>query len=182
MDNGASSYHRFLEGDESGFDELLDLYQDNLIFFINRFVHNLTVAEDLAEDSFLELLIHKQRFNFKTSLKTYLFTIGRNKALNYLKHESKFRSVSLEDASRELSDLTSLEESVLSEERKRLVNSAINELKDDYRAVIHLVYFEDLSYEEAARVLKKNKKQTENLVCRARNALRITLGKEGVEL
>ena len=74
MDNGASSYRRFLDGDKNAFDEILDLYRESLIFFINRFVHNLDTAEDLAADSFAELLVNPKRFNFSCSLKTYLFT------------------------------------------------------------------------------------------------------------
>ena len=61
MDNGASSYRRFLAGDETAFDEILDLYRENLIFFINRFVRDTAAAEDLAIDAFLELLVHKNR-------------------------------------------------------------------------------------------------------------------------
>ena len=102
MDNGAGSYHRFLDGDDSAFDEILDLYRESLIFFINRFVHNPAAAEDLAIDVFMDLIIHKGRYNFQTSLKTYLFMIGRSRALNYLKHERKLRMVELCDAEKEI--------------------------------------------------------------------------------
>lgn len=182
MDNGASSYRRFLDGDESGFDEILDLYQDSLLFFINRYVHNLTVAEDLAEDSFLELLIHKHRYNFHTSLKTYLFIIGRNKALNYLKHQSKLPFEDIENTEIQAVDTLSLEERILNDERKRALNAAMEDLSDDYRVVIHLVHFEDLSYEEAAKVMNKSRKQIENLVYRAKGSLKNTLVKEGFPL
>lgn len=87
MDNGASSYRRFLEGDQSAFDEILILYKDHLIFFLNGFVHNLTVAEDLAADAFAYLLLHPKRYDFSVSLKTYLFMIGRSRALDWLRHE-----------------------------------------------------------------------------------------------
>jgi len=50
------------------------------------------------------------------------------------------------------------------------------------REVIHLIYFENLSYEEAAKVMKKNKKQIDNLLYRAKSALRTILGKEGEQL
>ena len=65
MDNGESSYRRFLDGDNDAFGEILDLYRENLIFFINRTVNDLAVAEDIAADSFAELIIHKRRFGFK---------------------------------------------------------------------------------------------------------------------
>ena len=50
MDNGASSYRRFLEGDLSAFEEIIDTYKDSLIFFINRYVSDLDLAEDIAAD------------------------------------------------------------------------------------------------------------------------------------
>ena len=45
MDNGASSYRRFLQGDESGLTDIVNMYGDNLMLFINSFVNNLTLAE-----------------------------------------------------------------------------------------------------------------------------------------
>ncbi|MCR5485088.1 MAG: RNA polymerase subunit sigma-24, partial [Clostridiales bacterium] len=85
MDNGASSYRRFLEGDNDAFTEIVKLYRENLIFFINRYVHDLDSAEDISEDVFVELLVHKHRYNFKTSFKTYLFSIARHKAIDHVR-------------------------------------------------------------------------------------------------
>ena len=48
------------------------------------------------------------------------------------------------------------------------------------QTAVHLVYFEDLTYEDAARVMKKNKKQVANLLYRAKEKLRAILGKDGV--
>ena len=50
MDNGESSYRRFLDGENDAFGEILDMYRENLIFFINRTVNDLAVAEDIAAD------------------------------------------------------------------------------------------------------------------------------------
>ena len=47
------------------------------------------------------------------------------------------------------------------------------------RAVVHLIYFEEMTYAEAAKVMKKTVKQVDNLLYRAKKALRITLGKDG---
>ena len=46
MDNGASSYRRYLEGDQTAFDEIMGLYRNSLTFFINRFVHDMDAAEE----------------------------------------------------------------------------------------------------------------------------------------
>ena len=50
MDNGASSYRRFLDGDENGLVEIIRDYKDGLIFYLNGFTQNIYVAEELAEE------------------------------------------------------------------------------------------------------------------------------------
>lgn len=56
MDNGASSYRRFCnEGDDSGLVEIIVNYRDGLILYLNSFVGNIHIAEELAEDTFVLL-------------------------------------------------------------------------------------------------------------------------------
>ena len=76
-------------------------------------------------------------------------------------------------------DEKTLEEIVLADERKRTVHSAIAKLSEDMRVVIHLIYFEEMTYDEAAKVMKKNRKQVDNLLYRAKKELRIILGEDG---
>lgn len=177
MDNGESSYRRFLNGDDRAFSEIIELHKDNLIFFINRYVRNIAVAEELAEDVFAELLIHKRRYNFKTSLKTYIFTIGRNKAVSYVRKCVRHPECAYEYIENE-SDRRSLEDEFIQKERERELHKALDKLNEDYRTVLHLIYFEEMSYANAAKVMKKNTKQIENLVYRARNTLKKELEKE----
>lgn len=179
MDNGENSYRRFLDGDNSAFGEIIDLYRESLIFFINRTVSNLSVAEDIAADSFAELIIHKNRFNFKSSLKTYLFTIARNKAVSYVRHSSRFVLCDIDDCTELSDEYSSFEREIEKDEQKAMVNTALYLLKDDYKVALHLVYFENLSYADAAKVMKKSPKQVENLLYRARIALKNELEKRG---
>ena len=179
MDNGASSYRRYLNGDEEAFREIVQEYFDNLVFFIDQYVHDYSAAEDIALDAFTQLIVNKHRYNFKVSLKTYLFMIGRSRALDYIKHKSKINIVGLSEASELAAVGPSLEEMILADERKCTVNAALKQLNDDLRVVVHLIYFEDLTCDEAARIMKKNRKQVYNLLYRAKNALRTILGEEG---
>ena len=181
MDNGASSYRRFLDGDESAFDEIMKELFDNLVFFIDRYVHDIHAAEDIAIDTFSDLVVNRHRYNFKVTLKTYLFMLGRSRALNYIKHRKVIDFVELSEADK-MPEQETLEEIVLVDERKRVVNNALCALSDDMRVVIHLIYFEGLSYDEAAKVMKKNRKQVDNLLYRAKKELRIILGKDGEHL
>ncbi|MCH5279740.1 MAG: RNA polymerase sigma factor [Christensenellaceae bacterium] len=184
MDNGASSYRRYLDGDESAFVEVQKLYFDNLTFFINRYVKDLAAAEDIAIDTMVDLIVHRYRYNFKTSLKTYLFSIGRHKAIDYLRHHRKTTFVDLSEADgfgigSSDAEHDMLEETVLADERRRIVNAALDKLPENMRIAVHLVYFEGLTYADAARVMKKNRKQIDNLLYRAKAELRSIIGKEG---
>ncbi len=179
MDHGACSYRRFLDWDESAFDEIMKELFHGLVFFVDRYVHDVHAAEDIAIDAVSDLIVHKHRYNFKVSLKTYLYMIGRSRALDYLKHRKVIAFTELSEAAEVSSEEKTLEEQVLTEERKRVVNTAIADLPEDMRVVIHLIYFEEMTYEEAAKVMKKNRKQVDNLLYRAKKELRILLGEDG---
>lgn len=176
MDNGASSYRRFLDGDESAFDEIMQELFTGLVFFVNRYVHDVHAAEDIAIDAFSDLIVHKHRYNFKVTLKTYLFTIGKNRALDYIRHRKVIDSAQIYETDISEDEKT-LEETVLADEQKRIINAAVSQLPEDMRIVIHLIYFEDMTYEQAAKVMKKNTKQIDNLLYRAKKELRTILRK-----
>ena len=178
MRNGESSYRRFLCGEQDAFDEIVRQYFDSLILFINRYVRDIHVAEDIAIDSFAYILANKRKYNFKVRFKTYLFMIGRCRALNYIKHNKLIKLVALEEAENVSLELKTLEDTVIDNELKSLVNIALAQLPDNMRLAVHLVFFEDLSYAQTAKVLNKNKKQIDNLLYRAKCILREKLGKD----
>ena len=173
MENCESSYRRFLAGDEAAFDEILDACKDSLIFFLCRYVKSVAIAEEIAADTFALLIVKPDRYDFSVSLKTWLFTVGRNRALDYLRRQNLRRILPLEEAI-ELpgSDEDDPEALFLQKERDIALHRAMDRLKPEYQTALHLVYFENLSYEETGRVLKKSRKQIENLVYRGKNALR----------
>lgn len=179
IDHGAACWRRYLDGDESGFDELLKTHRDSLTFFLYRYVHDESIAEDLCVDTFMELLLHRHRYNFKIPLKNYLFIIARSRAVDYLRHAKKFATVELSEAENETADNYTPEEILLKNEQSRALSRAMKELPDEMQIAMHLVYIEELSYKEAAKVMKLNPKQVDNLLTRAKSTLRTTLSKEG---
>ena len=178
MDNGASSYRRFLDGDESAFEDIMKSLFRGLVFFIDGFVHDTHAAEDIAIDTFSDLVVHRHRYNFKVSLKTYLYMVGRSRALDYIKHRKVIEFTELSEV-QDIADEEDLEEAVLTDERKRLVHAAVGKLPQEMRVAVHLIYFDEMTYEEAAKVMRKNRKQVDNLLYRAKKELRVILGKDG---
>lgn len=177
MDRGEGSYRRYLEGDETAFEEIVKDLRDPLTNFIFGYTRDLQAAEDVAIDVFAYLAAER-RFNFKVSLKTYLFMLGRSRAIDYLRKRKRQASVELSSVEDYVSEGYAIEEEILLDERKRTVHSAISRLPEKMRTAIYLVYFEDMSYKDAARVMKLSKKQIDNLLYRAKAELRTIIGED----
>ncbi len=179
MDNGASSYRRFLDGDDKGIVELVGDYKDGLILYLNGYVNNIFIAEDLAEDTFFKLMVKKPKYSGKSTFKSWLYAIGRNVAIDFIRHNSKLLDTPIEDMENYLTEEESFERAYIKEEHKITVHKVLSKLAPDYRAVLWLVFFEGLSSKEAATALKKNDRQIKNLLYRAKQSLKSELEKEG---
>ena len=191
MDNGACSYRRFLDGDDEGVVAIIRDYKVGLSLFLNRYVHNVHIAEELAEETFFRILIKKPRFVKKGSFKTWLYTIGRNTAVNYMKRAKRTLYTNFEDRLN-LEDIANfgdiecfsgeenaLEQAYIREEEKIVVHRALARINPDYGRVLYLKFFEELKNDEIATILKKNKRQIENLIYQSKRALKLELDKEG---
>ena len=178
MDNGASSYRRFLDGDDEGMVEIIRDYKDGLILYLNGYVSNIFVAEELMEDTFVKLVTKKPKYTAKYAFKTWLYTIGRNLAINHLRRRKRAATVSLDDVADWLLEEESVERAYLKEEQKIALHHAMRSLKPEYRQVLYLTYFDGFSNADAARTMNKRTRQIENLVYRAKQALKAQLEKE----
>ena len=178
MDNGALNYRRFLDGDDQGMEELVRCYKDGLLLYLNSYINDLSIAEDCVQDTFIKLATKKPRFKGKSSFKTWLYTIGRNMALYYIR-KNKINSYELIDEYEKMSAETDLEKDYLIEEQKIALHRILYTLKEEYRRVLYLAYFEDFSNTEISRIMGKSSKQTENLIYNAKKTLRSELEKEG---
>lgn len=176
--SGEDKYRLFLNGDEDAFEGIMREYFDGLIFFINRYVNDPHAAEDIAIDVFAYIAENRRKYNFKVSLKTYIYMIGKSRALNLIKHRKRHAAEELHEyiSAEDLSP----ENAFLKSEQARILNAALLNLPPDMRAAVHLVYFEGLSYKETAEILKKSAKQVDNLLCRAKAAMRKKLEKEDI--
>ncbi len=159
-------YREFLLGNKEAFEEIVLRYKDKLIYFIARYVKTIEIAEDLAQDTFVYVLVNKKEYDFKYSLKTYLYTIAKCRAWNYLKREKKI--VRLTD---EYYDIQDIEEEIFQKETIESLKENIKKLKPEYQSAIYLADLEDLSYKEISKILDKSMPQVKVLIHRARKAL-----------
>ena len=179
MDNGENSYRRYIAGDDSGLAQIIKEYKDGLTLYINGYVNNVFVAEELMEETFFKLATKKPRFMGKSSFKTWLFAIARNTALDYLRNKVKIFSENIDDCDFLLTEENSVESDYLKKEQNIILHRAMRRLKPEYFQVLYLIFLEDFTNEQAALIMKKNKRQIENLIYRAKGALKSEILKEG---
>ena len=172
----AEFYKEFLNGNEEAFNNIIRKYRKPLISFIMRFIKNIEVAEDIAQDTFVYVLMNKTEYDFKYSLKTYLYTIAKCRAINYLKRERKV--VSYDEAYMREKEEIYIDEDLIKEENKKEIYEAIGKLKKSYQIVIYLKDIEGLKYKEISRILNKTVPQLKMMTHRARKSLEKTMRKE----
>ncbi len=177
--NDIELYISFLNGNDESFNEIIHRYRKMLISFIIRYVGSIEVAEDLAQDTFVYILMHRDEYNSKvTSLKSYLFLIAKCRAINYLRKKKSVTYVS-EDYIANIQDKLDLDEELLRKDNKKEVYSVLNKLKKEYRMVIYLRDIQDFQYKEISEILNITLPQTKILIHRARKKMGRILREEG---
>ncbi len=170
-------FHYIENKEDAALKILLGRYREELTFFIFGFLKNMEDAEEIMMDAFAVAASGTTGFLGKSSFKTWLFAIGRNLAFKSLRRK-RFLFMPLNEEITADSGLPELE--LLRDEKKRLLYEALNSINPEYRQALHLVYFEEMSTDEVAAVMKKNKKQVYNLVARGKAAMKEALEKRGI--
>ena len=163
--------------DERAFEALFKLYYARLTLFSNRFVNDLSIAEEIVADVF-ELLWEKgHEVTFSSSVSSYLFKMVQNRSLNYLKHQ---KIENLYVAYLEKNNLfdevrSAVENGYEEKELAQQINAAINTLPVKCREIFVLSRFSDMKYKEIASQLNISPKTVERQVSIALEKLRQTL-------
>ena len=178
-DNGANSYLRFLDGDDNAFVDIIRDHKDGLILYLDSFTHNIYTAEDLMEDTFVKIATRRPAFYRESSFKTWLYAIARNVARDWLRKNRRKIIVSIDEVPGDLVAEDDLERQYLREERRIALRRALRKINSNYAQVLYLVYFEGFTNEQAAEVMKKSRRQVENLIYRAKQSLKSERDKEG---
>jgi len=163
-------YNSFINGDKKSLEYLVERYSNDLINFIKKYVQRTDIAEDIAQDVFVYLLVNKPKFDFKYELKTYLYTIARSRALNAIKKEKKYVP---EESNIVMYDNNEFEQIETNLDFRR----ALDRLPMNYKDVLYLVEIEKLKYNEVCMILNKTLPQVKITAYRARLKMKKELEK-----
>jgi RNA polymerase sigma-70 factor (ECF subfamily) len=172
------------KGRDSAFRELIRRYERPVFSLIYRMVRDRELAEDLAQDTFIKVLNHIDRYRPEFKLSSWLFKIANNVAIDHLRRR-QLDTISMDGSPHAVSqdaidatsfDVTVKQESALEEmEAKELggaIEQAIAHLRPEYRSCIMLRHVEGRSYEEIATTLDLPLGTVKTYIHRARHELR----------
>jgi RNA polymerase sigma-70 factor (ECF subfamily) len=171
---------RIAEGDEYAFQILVERHQASLLNLIYRFIGDRTKSQDVAQEVFLRVWQGVRDYSPKAKFTTWLYRIAANLCLNELKAPRRKKWLQLiqvdtdeqKGGENDLSDSSpSPEDLLLSRERSREIANALQSLPENQRMALILKRYDDLSYEEIARILNCSVAAVESLLVRAKKNL-----------
>ena len=177
--NDITLYQRFLSGDDSGLQRLMERYGNSLTLYIDGYLRDIHEAEDLMIEAFAYFVAKRPRLR-DDGFRAYLYKSARHLALRCLQKKRRKQIFSFDDLEQEPESEVLIETLVQTDERSRMLHLCMEELHPAYREALYLVYFEGMRHAEAAAVMRKTEKQIADLVYRGRASLRKTLEREGI--
>jgi RNA polymerase sigma-70 factor (ECF subfamily) len=154
-----------IDGDSNAFPELMDRYKNDLLHFLTRFVGSRAAAEDVFQESFLQIHISAETFDPSRRFKPWLFTIAANKGRDWHRKHSKRTVLSLSqevggdgDGTRFIdlmeSDQEQPDANLLDSEQKETIRDVVDQLPSHLREILLLSYFQQMSYTQIADSLQ----------------------------
>src|SRR5687768_4850630 len=154
---------RAAEDDEKAFTELVRRYQMRVVHLVSRLLNDREVSEDIAQEVFVRVHLHRKNYRTGSKFSTWLFTIAANLAKNEIRRRKRRRNwtsldglqETLKDSSLQFADPKANREGDLEREQlSGVVGQAIAALPDRYRIALVLRDIEGLAYEEIGHALK----------------------------
>lgn len=163
-------------GDERAFGQLFHEWRDKLYFFLLRITGSAETAEDILQDTFLKLWIHRDKLTSINNFSGYLYRMIRNSAITGFQRLS-LQTLMLADMKRE-AEVTGrpIDEALIEKQLHEMLTRVIDELPERQRQVYHMVRVEGLKYEEVAQTLNISLSTVKNHMSRALETIRTQIG------
>lgn len=149
-----------INGNQKSYEELFKRYKDAIFFMLLKMVNNKNDAEDLTFEAFGKAFRNIKQYSPKYAFSTWLFKIASNNCIDFLR-KKKGNTISIDgrdDSENERtipleSNTLNPEQEFIKDQKAKIMRNEVGRLKERYRRLIELRYFEEFSYEEIAKEL-----------------------------
>ena len=175
VDTDSILVEQCLRGDRKSFESIVEKYQKTMFNAALRIVNDYDDAQDVTQSSFVKAFENLSSYDPKYKFFSWLYRIGVNESLNFLNQKKDFEGLDDGLISRDKGP----EEAYHDLEQREDVREALMCLKIDYRTVVVLKHFQNLSYKEISYILDLPEKTVKARLFTARQLLREVLLKKG---
>lgn len=160
---------------EKSYEELFNLWFEDLMRFVCSYVRDEEIAKDTVHDVFYTIWRNREKLDISKSMKSYLFTLARNYALNYLRH----RKVTLANEQWLASNMKNIQEELDDYElRMARLDRKLKELSQKQHELLELCFVKGITYKEAADELHITVNTVKTHIQRALRFLRAELNED----
>ena len=171
----------YLNGDEKALGYLVERYLKDVYNFAYKLTNDLQASEDITQESFVKAWKNIRKYRHESNFRTWIFSIARNTAVDWLRQKKDLTFSTFEDAQGEnkfvdtLVDARLLPDELFEQaENIKLVEGLLIQLDPRYREVLTLRYTSDLTFEEIGKILHRPLHTVKSQYRRALIALRRT--------
>ncbi|MES1043590.1 RNA polymerase sigma factor [Heyndrickxia oleronia] len=152
--------------------EWYELYYDDMYRFIWLMLGDKQSCEDFVHDTFVRAYTAYDRFDHRSSVKTWLFSIAKHLVLDEIRKRKRNKHVPVLSFEKEISSSFNLEKYIENKEAVNQLFTSIQQLKPNYRMVIILMKVEEYSTKETANILGWSEVKVRKTLSRALQSLR----------
>lgn len=163
---------KIINRDEKALFDIYRLYQKNVFNFIYRQINNQYIAEEVTQDVFLDFIESLRDFRGEAKLKTFLFTIARNKVVDYFR-KKKLKKILFSALPKYFIEGVAtviLDDELEKKELANKIKKVFDKLPNDYEVILRLKYINGERVKAIAQKLSMSFKATESLLFRARKS------------
>lgn len=151
---------RAKEGDQSAYAELMEKYRESVYFMLLKMVKNSDDADDLTIEAFGKAFNRLGQYSPSYAFSTWLFKIASNNCIDFIRkkrvHMTSMDHAYSNDDGESVgldfeADVMDPEESIIKQQKVKLMREVVSKLKPRYRDLVEKRYFQELSYEEIAQ-------------------------------
>lgn len=150
-----------IKGDQLAYSKLMQRYRDSIYFMIQKMVNNREDADDLTMEAFGKAFNNLPKYSPEFAFSTWLYRIAINNCIDFMRRK-RLETLSIDEPTQEEdaqnivpeleNDELDPEETIIREQRIRLIRNVLDRLNPKYRQLIELRYLKEYSYEEISEI------------------------------
>jgi len=166
--------------DKWAIESLVITYQNSVIKTAYYFLDNMEDAEDLSQEVMLEILRSISKYSNHGTLKSWIYRITVNRSLDHLRRQKRrnifqrigsIMQISENGTKKNIEEVAIIDTGSEIDEKRKLLENAINTLPENQKTALILSKYEDLSYKEIAEIMGLSVSSVESLIFRAKKNL-----------